>query len=148
MEQIEEKKTPSEGDRILGNGTRVKLRDGSYQNLVLDFEAIVTLEDKYGSLEGFVGVLQKEGGKRFTAIRDAMVACLAHTSLSEEEISKGLVFKEFQNYVDALTGALEEGMPEGAVAPPLPMNRNGFRGRSFTGRRQSSSGGRTKSSKG
>jgi hypothetical protein len=147
MDAVEDK--ISDSTRLLAKGTRITLKDGSHHNLIFDFEAIATLEEKYGSLEQFVAVLQDEKGKKFTAIRDAMTATLSHTDLSPEEIGKGLVFKYFQEYVDALTEALAEGMPVGLGRTPLvKKNLKNFRGKGFTGQRLSSSNGRTKNSRG
>ena len=109
----------SDAARVLAKGTAVTLKDGSIKALVFDFEAVAMLEDKYGSLDEFVAVLQGQG-KRFTAIKDAMVAALAHTGMTAAEISKLLEFKQFQNYVEALGAAFYEGMPEG-MAGDVPL---------------------------
>jgi hypothetical protein len=137
----------SDGTRVLAKGTAVTLKDGSTQALVFDFEAIAMLEDKYGSLDEFVAVLQGNG-KRFTAIKDAMVAALAHTGKTAYEIGKLLEFKHFQQYVEALGAAFYEGMPEGMEGDtPLAPNLSGSPGNGSTGQPRSRSGARTKSSK-
>jgi hypothetical protein len=136
----------SDAARVLARGTEITLKDGSTQALVFDFEAIAMLEDKYGSLDDFVAILQGKG-KRFTAIKDAMVAALAHTGMAPDKIVKLLEFKQFQQYVEALGAAFAEGMPEGtADQAPLAPNLNGSLGNGSTGQLQSPSAAPIKSS--
>jgi len=137
----------SDSARLLAKGTQVTLKDGSTQALVFDFEAIAMLEDRYGSLDAFVAILQGTG-KRFTAIKDAMVAALSHTGMPADKIVKLLEFKQFQQYVEALSAAFNEGMPEatGQQQPPLATSPNGSPGNGSTGQPPSSSDAATKSS--
>jgi len=108
----------TEAERLRGRGIPVKLADTSIHMLRFDWEAIAEVEDKHGSLTAYLENLNAAGKKRFTAVRDGMVAGLAQ-DLSSEKVRALLAPHDLRVYMDAINEALEQALP------PLPKADEG-----------------------
>ena len=105
----------SDGARLLARGATIKLGEQEYQ-LRYDFESIVLIEEREGSLLGFLEELGKGWrGKQFRCLRTGLVAGLAHTGLSEREIVPLIDHRNLEamrSYTDAINEAINEALPQ------------------------------------
>ncbi len=102
-----------------GSGSKIILGGKEYE-IALDFNAICELEEKYGSFEKAVDVLDKIGKDlkipgAMKDIRFLLYLMLRHTddNITEHEAGKLLTMQDLQKTLDSLGGAMSGSIGAG-----------------------------------
>src|SRR5438094_4907156 len=113
----------SDGARLLARGVEITLKDGAHR-VILDYEALEALEERFGGLDEFVAHLQEESwkGARLQTVRFGLAAGLLHEKPVDESLEgfqvrvrNLLSARDLIAYLEALLIAIQESLP--AVAP-------------------------------
>ena len=133
----------TDADRVASVGLPVTLANGQELTLRFDFAALLTIEKRLGTFQGFLEALDdKKARGRIEAVA---VGLAGAGHVPYEEIEANYDIRETNTYRDALVQALAEGFGRpGEGKAPSQAKRS--RGPGSTTKRQSVSAGQTSSS--
>lgn len=128
--------SPSDGVRLLAEGSPITLKDGREYRLIFDFEAFCRLEDMLGSLDAFTDALAQRGfgHRRLNPLRAGLLAALSHyrdpaqpdaalRQRTDREWAALFRFSDSGRYALALSDAFVEGMGVGDLGEALGQVR-------------------------
>jgi hypothetical protein len=103
------------GSKLLVRGARVDLGDGVERRVIFDFEALLLIEERCGSIHAYLdGLAKGTKGRLLRSLSAGLAGGLAHDPVSDARIRAALMasmkrgYDHLQPYVDALDGAWEE----------------------------------------